>query len=293
MTSSDMAKVLASIFIRKGMYAVEAETVAQRMIEADRIGRAEFGCVSVLSSVQSIDVGDIDPRALAMKKSETPGTILFDANEGMGHVAASKGTQAAIDKARTVGLGAAAISNSQSLGTPLVYACMAARAGMIGCCLTSTPAPKRDPDAPLEGLRFGRQPAAFAFPDGGTLAGYEFSFGEDRPLQHQLPGELSYTVGMLHAMLTSGLTGSKVPSAKTRGPLHERFEHFILVIDPAAFAGEAAMKKTVDALSEHVDAFKGEHATRAAIKEQAFELSADTLEQLQALAEKLKVEWPA
>jgi len=293
MTSSDMAKVLASIFVRKGMYAVEAETVAARMIEADLIGRTEFGCISVLDSVRSIDVGDIDPRALAMKKSETPGTILFDANEGMGHVAASRGTEAAIEKAGTVGLGAAAISNSQSLGTPLVYACMAARAGMIGCCLTSTPGPKRDPDAPTNELNFGRQPAAFAFPDGETLAGYEFSFGEDRPLQHQLPGELSYTVGMLHAMLTSGLTGSKVPSAKTRGPLHERFEHFILVIDPAAFAGGAAMKKTVDTLREHVGSLDNENAARAAIKERPFELSSDSIEQLRALAEKLKIEWPS
>lgn len=289
MTASEMRKLLAAILIKKGMYAVEAETVAQRMIDADIMGRSEFGCLSVVESVKSIDLGDIDPRAISMKKSETPATAWFDANEGMGHVAASKGTTEAIEKAKAVGIGVVVISNSQNLGSPLVYARLVAQAGMIGCCLTCPPSSPEIEAELNEQTFFGRQPAAFAVPAHEATIGYEFSFGVDRPLRHQIPAELSASLGLLQCLLTSGLTGAKTPPEKTRGPLHERFEHFIIAIDPTAFAGPEKLAKTVESLVRHVDFQENSPAYRAAITESPFAPEESTLQQIHELAQKLKV----
>ncbi|HBN79102.1 MAG TPA: hypothetical protein DD473_25460 [Planctomycetaceae bacterium] len=289
MTAIEMCKLLSAILIKKGMYAVESDIVAQRMIDADIMGRSEFGCLSIIESVKSIDLGDIDPRALSMIKSDTPATAWIDANEGMGHVAASKGSTEAVQKAKAVGIGAVVISNSQNLGSPLVYARLIAQAGMIGCCLTCPPASPAVEDELEEQTFFGRQPAAFAVPAHEATIGYEFSFGADRPLRHQIPAELSTSLGLLQCLLTSGLSGAKTPPEKTRGPLHERFEHFIIAIDPAAFAGPEKLAKTVESLVKHVDSQENSPAYRAAITESPFLPEESTLLQINELAERLRI----
>ena len=81
---------------------------------------------------------DIDPRAQVLTVSETPAMAVLDGGRAIGHVAATKGMQLAIAKAREVGTGTVAVKNGQHFGAASVYALMAIEAGMIGYCTTST-----------------------------------------------------------------------------------------------------------------------------------------------------------
>ena len=77
------------------------------------MGRPQEGCGSLARYLDCMDMGDIDPRAISLRKSETPATALIDANEGMGQVAATKAMETAVEKARAVGIGMVLVANSQ------------------------------------------------------------------------------------------------------------------------------------------------------------------------------------
>ncbi|MBB02675.1 MAG: hypothetical protein CMJ47_08520 [Planctomyces sp.] len=290
MTFADTREFLIKVLVKKGMYAFEAEVVADRMLDADALGRHADGCVSLSRYVNAMDVGDIDPRALALPEKDLPAVSFTDANEGMGHVAASKGMEAAIEKAKVCGIGLSVIANSQSLGCPLIYAHMAAEAGMIGLCLSSTADKNASPDDRRRDLFLGSQPLAYAVPDAGQPLGFDFSFRDDDAQSVTLPIALRGPVGFLHAILTCGLTGERMPSQQKKSTPVERTEHFLMALDPAAFAGPEKMQQEVTELTAYL---RNEGFSLIKPKDESrFELPEATVDSLRALAEKEKIAWP-
>jgi len=290
MTFADTREFLVNVLVKKGMYAFEAETVADRMLDADALGRHADGCVSLSRYVNAMDLGDIDPRALSMQENDLPAIAFTDANEGMGHVAATKGMETAIEKAKTCGIGLAVIANSQSLGCPLIYARMAADAGLIGLCLSSTADKNASPDDRRRDLFLGSQPLAYAVPDAGQPLGFDFSFRADSKQSVTLPIELRGPVGFLHAILTCGLTGERMPGQQKKSTPVERTEHFLMAIDPAAFAGPEKMQQEVTELTAYLrnEGFE----LNKPKDESSFELPEATIAELRSLAEKERIAWP-
>ncbi|MCA8986827.1 MAG: Ldh family oxidoreductase [Planctomycetaceae bacterium] len=288
MNSTEMSTLLSAILVKKGMYAVEAETVAARMVDADRIGRPIDGALSILKAVRSIDLGDIDPRAIAMTISETAASAYLDANEGMGHVPASKAVHLAVQKAEIEGIAMTVIRNSQSLGSPLVYSGLMAEAGKIGFCLSNIPEARDESGGFPSGASNGLQPAACAFPTENCLAGIDLGFGHNLDSFFALSGELSSVLGVFHTILTSGLTGGLTPQQKTRGPLRERFEHTLIAINPERFAGR---KKYLNLTHELAGAFQhstSEQGLRRISMEIEFDYPAETIEEVTKLASSIK-----
>src|SRR5690606_2844226 len=72
---------------------------------------------------------------------EGPTTALLDGNKGLGHIAAKRAMQLAIEKCRRMGLGAVSVTDSNHFGAAGSYALMAANSGLIGIAMTNTAQP--------------------------------------------------------------------------------------------------------------------------------------------------------
>ena len=263
-----LKKLIVQIFVKKGMFEVEAEIAAQRLIEADLRGIHSHGSRAVKRYIAAMDSGDIVPRATLRTVKETPAMAVLHAGKGLGHVASSRAMEVAIRKAREVGTGTVTVGNSQHFGAASVYALMAVNEGMIGYCTTST--------GPATVAAYGsRQPAtannAFAWgvptrtgPPfvldmacavsswgkveslkmyGGTLpAGWALDEHGDATIDPNaaktlLPasGARGYGLAFLSSVLAGPLVAGKMPLHKTRAPAVEGSEHFFFAIDPSQF----------------------------------------------------------
>ncbi len=274
--------LLISMYIKKGMFKVEADIAASRQIEADLRGIQSHGSRATPRYLAAMDRGDIDPRGQTLVVNKTPAIALLDGGRNLGHVASTKAMQMAIEMARAVGTGTVAVRNSQHFGAASVYSLMAAEAGMIGYCTTST-------GTATVAAYGSRQPAtannAFAWaapvkngaPFCLDMACAVSSWGKVQALGmygHKIPagwaldaegnptedpaqaktlqpaaGPRGYGLAFLSSILAGPLVGGKMPLHKTRSPEAEGSEHFFYAIDVSQF-GEAdryfaEMEKTI------------------------------------------------
>lgn len=291
MTVAELRPFLIQVLIKKGMYAYEAEIVADRLLDADALGRPQEGCGSLALS-RLHGHGRYRPACHFPAEVGDPATALIDANEGMGQVAATKAMETAVEKARAVGIGMVLVANSQQLGCPLVYARLAAQQGLIGLCLSSTAEKIMPREDGATHLFLGSQPMAYAIPYGETSLGFDFSFQPESNSKVTLPTELSAPLGLLHAVLTCGLTGERMPSEKTRGPHLERTEHVLVAINPEAFAGIAKLQRKTEALEEYFRQHGLPLDVQMLSADPFRPINPEVLSQLQAIAVRAKVPWP-
>jgi LDH2 family malate/lactate/ureidoglycolate dehydrogenase len=106
----------------------------------------------------------IDPAAPWERVKESPALALVDAHNGIGTVAATRGMQLAIEKARVCGIGQVVVRNSTHFGSSAVHAVLAAEAGCIGMAFTNA-GPEMAPWGAREGA-VGTNPWGIAAPTG-------------------------------------------------------------------------------------------------------------------------------
>ena len=82
--------------------------------------------------VGGLKAGVINPQARPHVVPSTPSTALLDGDGGLGVIVASKGMEIAIAKARAVGSGFVAVTNSRHFGMSAHYPLMAVEHDMIG-----------------------------------------------------------------------------------------------------------------------------------------------------------------
>ena len=88
---------------------------------------------------------------------------LVDAGHGMGHIAATRAMEMAMEKARSFGVGAVSVCHSNHYGAAGVYSNMARRGGLLGISMTGTTQRSVVPTFGRE-PRFSTNPLAFAAP---------------------------------------------------------------------------------------------------------------------------------
>jgi LDH2 family malate/lactate/ureidoglycolate dehydrogenase len=259
---------IARIFERIGMYGFEADVVAARMIDADLRGDLAHGCRMTKSLLDAMDTGDIDPRAEMVTVSETPAMAVVDAGDGMGQVAATRGMQKAIQKAKDVGTGTVVIKRSRHFGAAAAYVQLAIDAGLIGFCTTS-------PAGATVAAYGSQQPAtadnafAWGIP---TRAGAPFVldtacaaaswskirslalYGQPLPLGWAIDADgretqdprsaatllpcnspCSFGLALLYSALAGPLVGGRMPIHKKQSLLRGPSEHFFYAIDVSKF----------------------------------------------------------
>jgi LDH2 family malate/lactate/ureidoglycolate dehydrogenase len=263
-----LQELLVKMFVRKGMFAVEADIAAARLVEADLRGIHSHGSRAAPRYLKAMDFGDIDPRGQVLTVASTPAMAVLDGGRALGHVPSTKAMQMAIEMARAVGTGTVAIKNSQHFGAASVYALMATQAGMIGYCTTSTAGPtvaaygSRAPATANNAIAWGvpvRSGAPFILDMACAVSSWgkvhsQILYGGQIPPDWALDvagnptvdpaaakillpaaGARGYGLAFLSSVLAGPLVGGKMPIHKRGGVEQEGSEHFFYAIDISKF----------------------------------------------------------
>lgn len=266
LTPAQLRPVLEKLLVKSSMFQFDAEVAVSRILEADAYGVPSHGVALFCRLLDAIEVGDVDPRARVLTVTDTPALAVLDGSRALGMVAATKGAQLAIDKARESGLAAIIIGNSQTLGAAEVYVRLMAQEGLIGLCLSSTGTATVAAPGTRAGA-VGNCAFAYAVPLGSqpplvfdTACGEE-SWGKLQLLRRYnipLPGDLlrdeqwqpttdltsarsmpaaggalGFGLSLLCSTLAGPLVGGKSPLHKKRRNDADDSQHFLLTIDPA------------------------------------------------------------
>lgn len=225
-----------------------------------------------------MDLGDVDPRGRVLVMNENDVMTVMDGSRALGHVAATKGVESALAKAKSHGVGVAAVSNSQTLGAASVYVRLAVDQGLIGICMSSTGG------ATVRGLNtksgsIGNTAFAYGVPvkDSSPLifdaaCGAE-SWGKLKLLErYGLPipegiifnedgetvtsidaakviapagGELGFGLSMLCSILAGPLSAGRMPIKKTRSESAEDSQHIFIVLNVSSFNSPEHFQKNL------------------------------------------------
>lgn len=263
-----LKELLIKMYVKKGMFRVEADMAASRQIEADLRGIHSHGSRATPRYLKAMDLGDIDPRGQVHTIKQTAAMAVMDGGRAMGHVASTKAMQLAIELARGAGTGTVAVRNSQHFGAASVYALLAAQAGMIGYATTSTgratvaaygsrqpavannafawaaPARAGTPFCldmacatsawgKVDSLKMYGQP----LPAGWALDAEGHATTDPQAAKTLLPaaGARGYGLAFLCSVLAGPLVGGRMPLHKTKSPEAEGTEHFFYAIDVSQF----------------------------------------------------------
>ncbi len=154
---------MIDVFMSVGVPEDDAKICADVLMESDRRGIESHGCNRFKPIyIDRINAGIQNPVTVFEILRETPTTLVADAHDGMGMVASYKAMEKIIEKAKTYGMGMAAVRNSTHYGIAGYWAMMASKQGLIG--ITGTNA--RPSIAPTFGVEnmLGTNPLTVAFP---------------------------------------------------------------------------------------------------------------------------------
>ncbi|WP_175517262.1 Ldh family oxidoreductase [Planctomicrobium piriforme] len=280
---AQLQPVVEQLLVKHSMFLFDAKVAAARLLEADLYGVPSHGTALLCRILNAIDCGDIDPRGRVLTLTDAPCFATLDASRAIGSVAATKGAELAIAKAKEHGVGVVAMGNGQTLGAAEVYVRLMAAAGVLGICCTSTggatvSAPGSRAGAvgncafayavPLQ----GRVPLVFdsacgteswgklallqryglPLPEGILFDSQQAPVTQFESAVAMLPagGPLGFGLSMLCSILAGPLCNGWMPIHKKRRTDAEDSQHFFLALDPARFCDvdkfNRELQKTLD-----------------------------------------------
>ncbi len=138
------------VLIGFGLKPEDARISAEVLIASDIRGIDSHGVPRMGHYTERLRSGMINVDAELTVVTETPATIAFDANNGMGHPASYRAMQRCIEKAKETGLCMATVRHSNHFGIAGYYAMMALQEGLCGMAMTNA--------TPLVVPTFAREP---------------------------------------------------------------------------------------------------------------------------------------
>ena len=159
---ADLEHFCETAFKTLGLGDDQSRQAAEVLVAADVRGIPSHGVGRLWRYVNGLKTGLMVPDAVPRTLMETPGSLVVDAQGGMGAPVSVGVMQSLIDKARTNGSAFGCVRDSNHFGIAGYYAMMALDADMLGVAMTNT--------AALAVPTFGRQvmygtnPIAFAAP---------------------------------------------------------------------------------------------------------------------------------
>ncbi|MDQ3214576.1 MAG: Ldh family oxidoreductase [Pseudomonadota bacterium] len=139
-----------------------ASSTADALVAADAQGLSSHGVARLMQYATHLRNGRADGRAIPRVVREKGATCLIDANGGLAFLACSRAVTEAIERARSAGIGFAAVTNSHHFGVAAYHLEEVARNAMVGLAFSNSPAAM----PAWGGMRavFGTNPIAAAFP---------------------------------------------------------------------------------------------------------------------------------
>ena len=154
---------IEAILVAWGMNPVHAARTADVMAWADLRGVDSHG-LSMLTVYDSRrQQGRLNMKAEPRIIAETQAAVLVDGDGGLGHMPSIIAMEAAMRKARELGVGIGSVRNSAHFGPAGYYSNMAAEAGLIGMGCTSASGIQVAPTGGAE-AKYGTDPWTFAAP---------------------------------------------------------------------------------------------------------------------------------
>lgn len=160
-------KQLEEIFTAWGMNETYRGICLRQVLEADLMGIDSHGLGMVPTYENNRLTGKMIVNPDVQVLEDHQAMALVDAGHGMGHIAATRAMEMAMEKARKFGVGAVSVRNSNHYGAAGVYSNMARRNGLLGISMTGTTQRSVVPTFGRE-PRFSTNPLAFAAPGANT-----------------------------------------------------------------------------------------------------------------------------
>lgn len=166
-TASSLHQFACKLLLATGTPQLAAAQVADSLIGANLTGHDSHGVLRLLSYLDGVRLGHVDPAAHPEVTSVSGATAIVDARDGWGQPAMWLATDAAIARAREFGLGASVVRHSYHIGRVAPYVEQVAAKSMIGIAMANA-APAV---APFGGRSrvMGTNPFAWAVPRGQGL----------------------------------------------------------------------------------------------------------------------------
>ena len=159
---SYLRQITARLAEHVGVSAEDAEIFAHALVDADVHGTSTHGVSRLNIYLERISKGLINPIAKLAVDRAHGGVLAMDGGNGLGQVQAMKALQLLMPLAKTNGVAAATIRNSQHFGAVSYYCNCAAEHGMILLAMTNCE-PAMSPTGGYEPF-FGTNPIAASFP---------------------------------------------------------------------------------------------------------------------------------
>lgn len=284
---SILRPILEQMLKKNSMFQFDITVAVDRILEADLLGIPSQGVARFLDYLDAMAAGDVDPRGRVLTLAEGPSFGVLDGSRALGPVAATKGAEMAIAKAREAGVAVVVVGNSQTLGAAGVYVRLIANAGLIGMCMSSTGGATVAAPGTRAGA-VGNCAMAYAVPLADqppivfdTACGVE-SWGklellrryglpipagivwtetgesttdlESAKVMEPAGGAFGYGISFLCSVLAGPLAGGWMPIRKKRRTSAEDSQHFFLAINPAAFCDQgkfqAELARTVQEIRQ-------------------------------------------
>ncbi|UCB51071.1 MAG: Ldh family oxidoreductase [Deltaproteobacteria bacterium] len=288
-------EVVTEIAKAAGVPEQDAETLADSLVDADISGLSTHGVSRVNIYMRRIQKGLIDPKAKISFDKKGRSVIAVDAGNGLGQVQASKVLEELISMAKTGGIAAATIRNSQHFGALSYYCNRAAQENMILIAMT-TAEPSMSPEGGCAAY-FGTNPIAASFPTGKAFnfvridlstslvargniiaaqkegkaipSGWALDV-EGNPTTDPdealmgtvltMAGHKGYALALLVELFSSVLSGAAIGSSI--GSMYKDMDrkqdvgHFFCLMDISAFMDVSHFKKRVDSMIDEIKACK-------------------------------------
>ncbi len=156
---------VAEVLTKVGVAREQADVVADVLIAADLRGVESHGVARLISYyVSRIRKGVMNAKPKYTIVRETETSVLYDADNGLGHPVAKMTMEAVIAKARKHGSAFGAVRSSNHYGIAGYYAMLALEHDMIG--MSSTNSVKYGAPTFGRDVLLGTNPLAFAIPAG-------------------------------------------------------------------------------------------------------------------------------
>lgn len=160
----DLKKFCQQAYMKAGVPAEEAEIVADLLARSDLRGVETHGVTRLPIYIQRLQKGYVRAKCQITAVKEKGPTAFLDAHGSMGHIAAYRSMEMAIQKAEQHGLGWVSVKDSGHFGVAGLFPMMALKKDFIGH-IVSNSAPMMFPWGGRERI-IGNNPLAYAFPAG-------------------------------------------------------------------------------------------------------------------------------
>lgn len=127
-------------FSRFGFSGEDAEIITDVLLLSDLYGIESHGMQRMVRYHKSIERGMIKVDVVPEVVHETPVSAVIDGHDGMGQLIGHKAMTMAISKAKTTGIGAVSVRNSNHYGIAGYYANLACAEGLLGMSCTNSAA---------------------------------------------------------------------------------------------------------------------------------------------------------